>query len=529
MSRHLKVYTNFGHGVYDSPDTDNTDETELLVGYNVDLLPRGGYEQRAGSVKVHDWYLDTVSLVGLTDVWPRADIASAEINDYNNCVVCNLATVSKIYRTQSSGSHVLLQSLNQEKFGTCHWYTNDQYFVDGNEYYVYDWDLTTWGAVSFHASSITTEIRACEGLFRYGTRMYAWGNSSAKNTLYFSEQENPTYFAAGSELIPGGHYGRDEIQALAEYNEGLIIFRKHDIWVWYGIDPTSAELYQLEASTGTVAPRTILHAKDQLLFLGDDSIYALRTIEKNLTAVVDVTPGLSEYLKGLDEDLKYRCHAFYENGAYIVAVVLDGQSRPSAHIRVHLNMPYQTRDEEDNWKEVYPCTIYTGWNNYCTWRLPYNNALRFFYNGVSYKAFTGTDDYMPTIGGTGTAISASTRHRVWLTNRFLRYKVKSLLLLAKQYDGLDCDVDLELMLGADSLEAEIDFGAYSGWDVGEWDSSYWDFENVVKKEIRVGEKMDRVEFTLDHSAQGESFLFYGFGVVFKKKKPKGGRDGITYL
>ena len=125
-------------------------------------------------------------------------------------------------------------------------------------------------------------------------------------------------------------------------------------------------------------------------------------------------------------------------------------------------------------------------------------------------------------------------------------KVKRVFIVLKQYDadksGLTVQVKTDYTEGA--WEANIDSmrGVVTAvlqdvssdeslvWSEGIWSQAYWGWIDTVTKQFQLNKKCKRVQFKFqddNNYSFDEPLLVYGIAMLYKKKKAKGSRMGVT--
>jgi hypothetical protein len=87
------------------------------------------------------------------------------------------------------------------------------------------------------------------------------------------------------------------------------------------------------------------------------------------------------------------------------------------------------------------------------------------------------------------------------------------------------------MYEADTETYDLDLNETMIWGVSDWGAKWGTFVDILKKEIRINKPCDRLQLQLTQNEVNPSdendIILYGFGIVFRIKKPKGDRGGIT--
>ena len=123
-----------------------------------------------------------------------------------------------------------------------------------------------------------SSIKNCKYITRHekSYRFFCAGNPNDPKALYYSEYNDPQYFKDISVLYPTTNDG--PIQGLSTINDMLVVFFKHSIWVWRGIDPERDAVWEkMPVKHGTKNHRTIELAYNSLTFVDNNGIYTLNT------------------------------------------------------------------------------------------------------------------------------------------------------------------------------------------------------------------------------------------------------------
>ncbi len=133
-------------------------------------------------------------------------------------------------------------------------------------------------------------IKRCKFIVRHpkSFRIFAAGDSENPTALYFSEPNEPAYFPKTSMLVPTT--GDGPITGLALFGDAVMVFYRHSIWIWRGLDPDEDAIWEkLPTGQGTVAERSIALTQNSLTFLGIGGIYAISPAI--LAYTVTLAPG----------------------------------------------------------------------------------------------------------------------------------------------------------------------------------------------------------------------------------------------
>jgi hypothetical protein len=497
LSKQLATYTNFNKGRNDSVSSDVLLQEELKEAINIKLSRRGGYSQREGCIKAFTTALD-----------------AGEVKRILKYGSFNLATVgTKLVKWDGTS---VKTGLNSGYIGFQFFTNSKLYFVDGTKYWLYDGATVT--EVVAKAGADLTPIKRCTTLLQRGQRMFAMGDPQFPNYLYFSEPGEPNNFLAAS-IVKAISDDDEGLVGLSLFHESVIAFKRRKVYAWSGWDPsTDVRFDELDADWGTISPQSIVKAENFLLYLGDDAIMALYGNDAGNIGSMKVSPGITELLKIATN--KEKAVAVYYKGKYYLAICTDGTGQNNLVLVGHVNMAYQAGDDQSGSSLVIPFTVNTGWK-VSQWFIDNNDDLFFgSYNGFIYKAFEGKND-------AGVAISSKVVHRLNLGDSFRIKKLKSVLLLARQFDLETTNIKVSLTMSNKTISMDVRINDGGIWDVSDWDDSLWDFTDIVVKDLQVGNKCSRLEVTIEHDALDEPMTIYGFAALYKPKKAKGVKIGVT--
>lgn len=139
------------------------------------------------------------------------------------------------------------------------------YFVNQNGL-VRNYDGTTLGPV---ASSPTT----CKYILFRGDRLYAAGDNSKPNRLYFTDTGDPTTWTTGTNYIDIRDDDGDVITGLAVIQDTLVIYKRNSIWLLYGNDAASFQLQMSSNLVGCDAPYSLVEFGNKHYFLDRIGVY----------------------------------------------------------------------------------------------------------------------------------------------------------------------------------------------------------------------------------------------------------------
>lgn len=152
-----------------------------------------------------------------------------------------------------------------------------------------------------HSHSTGTAPQANEALAAFG-RVWAADVTGNKHTVFFSDTLNGHAWTGGSSgsldvttVFPLGH---DEITALAEFNDLLVIFGKKSILLYTGASsPSSMTLSDTITNIGCIARDSVQSIGTDLIFLSDTGLRSLgRVIQEKSNPIGNVSKNVKDTL-----------------------------------------------------------------------------------------------------------------------------------------------------------------------------------------------------------------------------------------
>ena len=499
MSKSILSFTNFNRGINTTSTYDELESNELVTAINVDLKARGGYSQRKGcSVYVTLPLSKPVSCIINYPGKPLA-VIDKSLRDLNNNVIF-------------SGLHS--NDIDYEFF------TNSKlYILDGSDYLVYDGSSVS--PVSAASGADLTPIKRCTRLLQRGQRMFALGDPQNPNYLYFSAIGNPADFQPSS-IVKAVTDDVDVLTGLCLFSDSLLAFKKNEVFRWSGWDPASDVVFnKLDTGHGTIAPDSIKVSGDYLIFADSDGVFCLTTVESQVVK----SHHVSQNIKGIWDTLtnKDKMKAIVYDGNYYLSCCDNGTGINNKVLKASLDMAYTSSTEDKVSAIVFPWVIYQGWS-VSDWII-IDDTLYFGTSqsdGIIYKAFNGINDVT-------TPVYSGVTHYLKIGDAATRKKLKKLFIIAQQEEGYGTNLRIDIDAGYGSISRMVSLGDSSSWDISNWDEALWDWVDIVTKELSIGQDLTRVIIKISHERLDESATIYGFSALYKTKKPKGSRAGITVI
>lgn len=517
MPKLFKTYKNFNKGLNDSIAQDILEESELVKAQNITLTTKGGYYKREGCNTLYEIGSNSTSE-------PVTAIVRYVTESVDEILAVRNKTLYKYI--EDNNPEVLKADLNVFH-PSFQFFTNGSlYFVDGDDYYVYNGTSVT-SVVAADGTDLT-HIKRCTVIKQRGQRMFATGDSENPNSLYFSEIGEPNNFPA-SNVINAISDDGDSLTTIEELGNYLIAFKDENVYAWSGWNPTSDVSFdKLPVSTGTKYPRSVVKADNMLIFLSqDNSIVGLSINDSGGITVSNLSVSIENTLKSLVN--KDKIQATYYNGEYLLACCDDLTLMNNLVLRGYVKFSYSTYSDKSGETKTIPWTTIRGWQADCWYKDDIDNKLYFgSKNGYIEETFVGKSDYG------NTPIVLDVIHRFNLTDSFRVKKIKSLFLLVSQAGNRLFNARLKLkymMYEADIEIYDLDLNETMIWGVSNWGAQWGTYVDILKKEIRLNKTCDRLQVEITQNEVNASnendLILYGFGVTFRIKKPKGEKEGIT--
>jgi len=177
------------------------------------------------------------------------------------------------------------------------------FFQRDHEYLIYT-DESGTGVIeshSDHAHATGTPPQANEALAAFG-RIWAADVTGNKYTLYWSDLLAGHAWSGGTsgslDLTTVWPTGHDEIVALAEFNDLLVIFGKRSILLYTGASsPSTMSLQDVISNIGCIARDSVQSTGTDLIFLSDTGVRSLgRVIQEKSNPIGNVSKNVKDTL-----------------------------------------------------------------------------------------------------------------------------------------------------------------------------------------------------------------------------------------
>lgn len=331
-------------------------------------------------------------------------------------------------------------------------------------------------------------------------RIFAAAHSTVKNRLSFCHRD-PNLGYAVYDYWPAifffdvGEGDGDEITRLMNFRDGLLIFLKRSVYILYGDGTTIAD-YQLQKikANGCVAPKSAIDIGNYIFYLGNDHVYSLYRTDQNYVSSEPISLKVKPILDGITDSDKIQAVAHFKDDKYYLSfpngITLIYDINLQAWVQWDLlSEGYLTIDNE----------IYFAQNNQI---FKFNTSYNDNSQAITYEFQTKLVDF-------GKPINQKIIKRLWV--------------IAKQYEAESTTIDVEVTIDYIPLTfTGISFDESLVWDEGNWDESYWDFVDVVRKPIDINKRGTNIQIKVTNSNLNQPTEIYGFVIEYKMRKPKGG-------
>lgn len=229
----LEIDHDFSGGLNTDQPRALVKQKELIRADNVDILSRGGFKKRKGTVNLgNENYEEEVhQLIN----FPRND-GSEELLAIIGNQFCRL--------DRGSGEKTELQTVNN--FRVPYFFLHDRlYFIDtGVEFYEYD-GLSVKTVIPHDDERNNLEpIKRCRyaEYHSHSNRIFFAGDTDNNSAIYWSEYLMPNYVKETSQFYPTRAAGA--VKGLISIMDAIFVGFAHSNWVWRGIDPASDAIWE---------------------------------------------------------------------------------------------------------------------------------------------------------------------------------------------------------------------------------------------------------------------------------------------
>jgi|GEM_PF-4042814 len=518
MTKYLRCYRDFSGGLSEAAN-DNMADNQLTRAVNIIPGEGAGLARTFGSSPLLPQFPDVdynhrlAALIPLT-LGDNTTLALA-FATYPN-------TFQRFYRLNGDGQGWTKLAEGQQPMTDWFVHANKLYWLDGGNLKCYDGSaianlsITPAGATpTAEETAVWNKVKAAVAVEQRGQR---WFYATAGNEVIFSNIGSPTSIDPTS-IINVNTKNDDTITALREFNDGLLIFKKHSVHYLYGWDlagGSDVSLSQLNVTSGAKWPKTVRRVENGVLYLGANGVYRLYVPGNSLVVaaenISDRKIGEALYADGELAD----AYAEVWNNTYYLAV------RPkdsAAVIREYRYYPELKAFFGEYTQQPSCYSLYDG--KLC---FGINNSHVLAYDKHSYH-YIGSDGAPQAIG-----IFAATKGFDVAGSMAQDIKLKSVLAMCRQFKEESSHITVRVKADYSDSQYQVDLLDLDEsllYGEGEFGEAYWGWKDTVIKELPVQRKAKRVWFYLSDDHPDEPVLVYGLGLLYRKRKPQGTMSGVT--
>jgi hypothetical protein len=342
-------------------------------------------------------------------------------------------------------------------------------------------------------------------------RFFCAGNPTDKAALYFSEPGAPDFFKETSKMYPTT--GDGPITGLTIFGDAVMVFFKHSIWIWRGMDPEVDAIWEkIPTGVGTVSNSSIVLTTNSLTFLGDGGLYS-------------ISPAILSYTLTLQpgQDLV----ANLTNNK--VNSIINSINRPEVSFGIFdaINQKYMLAYTDEHGERnnrilvmdwgTMAFTEYTNIQANC-FLLRRNGDLLVGSNGYILQMNVGGSD------ADGSPIPMKIRTKQYnLDFPFHKKRILRLYMSFKQPEQETSIITMRLYVD-DTMENEIvKADVYDNFIWGDDWGGIWGFRNQVTTRSKVSASGHRVQMEFENLQEDVPTVIYGCAFEFRPVRAKGSR------
>ena len=537
MAKFLRIYRDFSGGLSESAN-DNIKDNQLVEARNI--MPGDGY----GITRAY----------GTTIAYPKISVSQPQMNKvvrlfegklYNGgtsllafySVPDGLETMVKYIPSLDDWLEILD---DMPAVIDCFFHAGYFYWLNGEKMRSYDGIFSEDVSLKPITGSTSTEeeralwekVKKAIAVEQRGQR---WFYATADNEVIFSEVGYPNKFNP-TNIININSKDGDTITALHEFNEGLLIFKKHSVYYLAGWDFASGSnirLYNLNTSSGTAFPRSVCTADNGVIYLGNNGVYRI-TLSSQTLAVVSENISEGKISGRLyNEGTILDAHAVVWDNAYYLSIEKEIPQNTESGSTYNTTVQYEYRYLFQ--EKAFFFFFFLLASCYAVGLGGENALFLGCANGYILRYDKDSHNYIDPLTGNNVAIDAVARTKCYDIAGSMAQEVRlqRLEIAARQFDGESSNFNIQVQADYDALawDAELEWNAQTDeslvYGEGLLGVGVWGWQDTVTKEMVVRRRCKRLQFIITGSTAGEPLLIYGFAVLYRKKRVKGSRRGVT--
>ena len=378
------------------------------------------------------------------------------------------------------------------------------YILSNGKYLKYD-------GTTLAAATATDDVKKCRYLIQRGQRLFAAGNPDSPNTLYYSDRAAPETWNALS-IVEAISDDADVITGLAEFHGALLVFKARSVYAWFGNTPSAdVEFVKLNVHTGTRAYRSICNVDNLLIYLGDDGVYAMAGVVKDVINTRKISRTMNNTLKNTwaygRPEHESPCATFYD-GRYYLSFPSDPKEDNDTVIVLRRDMMNPSDD-------VFPWVVYRGWN--ISHFFPSLDGKLYSSNGTTGIIHYHDPEVFSDLGEPIEVIASLAPISAGYPMNLKKFR-RGYIATRQALDELR-EFTLHLQIDYREREHELVTADSLVWEEREWDLYKWDYVDLVTRRFDMKLKGKRLYMTLTSNILDEELIVYGFMFEYKIKKP----------
>ena len=538
MAKYLRIYRDFSGGLSEAA-YDNIEDNQLLEARNI--VPGEGY--------------GLTRACGTQIAYPRIDGSEGQLKKIEWMVeakMANDATRLMAYYSEPD-NYGTLYCFNADtdswnKLSTTDIAAKDWFFYAGQLYWLNGETIRCYNGGSIFSMALepledqaTAEEEALWQKVKTASvveqRGLRWFYATADNEVIFSEIGYPNKFKP-TNIINIGDKSGGGITAMHEFNEGLLIFTQHSVYYLAGWDfagGSDIRLYNLNTHAGTRFPRSVCTADNGVFYLSNDGVYRISLSGQNAAVrVTNISEGkISRRL--FESGTILDAHAVIWENAYYLAVEKEmpvtSESGSVYYITENYEYRYYFQEQSFFGEFTQPSSCYAI-------GLEGKNALFLgCNNGYVLRYDPQSQHYIDPLTGEETAIDAIAKTKCYDIAGSLAQEVRlqRLEVAARQFQDQNSNFKLQICADYDALawSSELEWAVATDdslvYGEGLLGTGIWGWQDTVTKELLVRRRCKRLQFIITADGEGEPLMIYGLAVLYRKKRIKGSRRGVSQL
>jgi hypothetical protein len=279
----------YGLNTQDSPVEQTPQFASVAANCVIDQYGRVGARKGYKYVTTTSTGLSSQGIYAIYEYTKKADGTQLVFSAGNNKVFTGTTTLTDV----TPGSY----TITDDNWKIVELAEHVYFFQRGYEPLVYSEHDNSLQAMSAHAHASGTPPEANEALAAFG-KLFVADFEDDKHTVYWSDTLDGSAWSGGAtgsiDIDLVWPRGNDEIVALAQHNNFLVIFGRRSILLYQGADtPASMELFDAIEGVGCIARDSVQNTGTDILFLSENGVMSLgRVIQEKSSPMRDISKNV---------------------------------------------------------------------------------------------------------------------------------------------------------------------------------------------------------------------------------------------